>query len=65
MTGNPSLHLWLIPVLPFLGFVLNGTLGRKLPNALVSAIALLFTAAPLAMVANIVLSYGQLQLPYH
>jgi NADH-quinone oxidoreductase subunit L len=64
MTGNPSLHLWLIPVLPFLGFLLNGTLGRKLPNALVSAIALLFTAAPLAIVANIVLSFGHLQLPY-
>ena len=58
MTGNPSLHLWLIPLLPFLGFLLNGLLGRKLPNALVSAIALLFTAAPLAMVASIALNFG-------
>ncbi len=46
----PSL-LWFIPVLPFIGFVLNGTLGRRLPRAGVSAIALLFTAAPAAIVA--------------
>ena len=46
----PSL-LWFIPALPFLGFVLNGTLGRKLPRAGVAAIALLFTAAPAAIVA--------------
>jgi NADH-quinone oxidoreductase subunit L len=38
------LFLPLIPLLPFLGFVLNGTLGRKLPKAMVSTIAL---AAPL------------------
>ena len=47
MTGNPSLHLWLIPLLAFIGFLLNGLLGRFLGKALVSAIALLFTAAPL------------------
>jgi NADH-quinone oxidoreductase subunit L len=38
---NGSLHLWLIPLLPFAGFLLNGLLGRKLPKALVTAIALL------------------------
>jgi NADH-quinone oxidoreductase subunit L len=38
---NESLHLWLIPLLPFIGFVLNGLLGRRLPKAIVSAIALL------------------------
>ena len=50
MNGHSPLHLWLIPVLPFVGFLLNGLLGRRLPNAVVSTIALLFTAAPLAMV---------------
>ncbi|MDE1161760.1 MAG: NADH-quinone oxidoreductase subunit L [Acidobacteriaceae bacterium] len=49
---NPNL-LWYIPLLPFVGFLLNGTLGRKLPRAAVTAIALLFTAAPAAIVANI------------
>ncbi|MGI4829235.1 MAG: NADH-quinone oxidoreductase subunit L [Janthinobacterium lividum] len=43
--------LWLIPALPFAGFVLNGTLGRRLPRAGVSAIALFFTAVPALLVA--------------
>ncbi len=59
MNGNPSLHLWLIPLLPFIGFLLNGLLGRYLRNALVSAIALLFTAAPLAMVLGIAFQLQQ------
>ena len=45
--------LWLIPLLPFTGFVLNGTLGRKLPRAAVAAIALLFTLAPALIVADL------------
>ncbi len=64
MNGNPSLHLWLIPLLPFLGFLLNGLLGRRLPNAVVSSIALLFTAAPFAMVASIAFRFSTLTLPY-
>src|SRR5580658_9976487 len=64
MNGNPSLHLWLIPLLPFLGFLLNGLLGRRLPNAVVSTIALLFTAAPLAMVTGIAFRFSSLTLPY-
>ena len=42
---NVPLHLWLIPLLPFAGFLLNGILGRRLPKALVTTIGLL---APLA-----------------
>jgi len=49
---NPQL-LWLIPTLPFAGFLLNGTLGRKLPRALVATIALLFTLAPALIVAQL------------
>ncbi len=49
---NPNL-LWLIPALPFAGFVLNGTLGRKLSRAGVSAIALLFTLAPALIVVRL------------
>jgi NADH-quinone oxidoreductase subunit L len=47
----PASYLWLIPLLPFAGFLINGTLGRRLPRAAVSAVALLFTAAPAALVA--------------
>ena len=47
----PNYYLWLIPLLPFAGFLLNGILGRKLPRAVVTAIALIFTAIPAAIVA--------------
>ena len=33
--------LWLIPILPFIGFLLNGLLGKRLGNRLVTAVALL------------------------
>jgi NADH-quinone oxidoreductase subunit L len=42
--------LWLIPLLPFAGFLVNGLLGRKLPQAAVSGIALLSTGASAALV---------------
>ena len=42
----PASYLWLIPLLPFAGFLINGTIGRRLPRALVSAVALLFTVIP-------------------
>ena len=64
MNDTPSLHLWLIPLLPFIGFLLNGTLGRRFPKVLVTTIALLFTAAPLAMVTNIALQFGSITTPY-
>ena len=51
MNTMPASYLWLIPLLPFAGFLINGTLGRRLPRAAVSAVALLFTAAPAALVA--------------
>ena len=45
----PASYLWLIPLLPFAGFLINGTLGRRLPRSLVSAVALLFTVIPAAL----------------
>jgi NADH-quinone oxidoreductase subunit L len=47
----PSEYLWLIPLLPFAGFLINGTLGRKLPRTLVTAVALICTAIPAIIVA--------------
>ena len=43
---NASLHLWLIPLLPFAGFLLNGIFGSRLPKWLVTTIALLAPFAP-------------------
>jgi NADH-quinone oxidoreductase subunit L len=47
----PSSYLWLIPLLPFAGFLINGTVGRKLPRPAVTGIALLFTLIPALLVA--------------
>ena len=49
---NASLHLWLIPLLPFAGFLLNGILGRGLPKWLVTAVALLAPLAAFGVVLN-------------
>jgi NADH-quinone oxidoreductase subunit L len=45
--------LWYIPLLPFLGFLINGTLGRRFPRTVVTAVALLATAIPAALVADL------------
>ncbi len=47
----PASLLPYIPLFPFLGFLINGTVGRKLPRAAVAGVALLFTASPAAIVA--------------
>ncbi len=49
MTKN--LNLWAIPLLPLVGAAINGLLGHRFKNAMVSAIALLFTAASFAWAA--------------
>ena len=47
---NGYLHLWLIPLVPFAGFLLNGILGRWMPKALVTTVALLAPLASFAVV---------------
>jgi NADH-quinone oxidoreductase subunit L len=59
-----SLHLWLIPLVPFAGFLVNGLVGRKLPKALVTAIALIATLIPFVQVAEIWFRFSGLTLPY-
>ncbi|MGD0891377.1 MAG: NADH-quinone oxidoreductase subunit L [Terracidiphilus sp.] len=49
---NGSLHLWLIPLLPFAGFLINGLLGRHLPKPLVTTVALLAPLAAFGVVLN-------------
>jgi len=47
---NVHLNLWLIPLLPFAGFLINGLLGRYLPKPLVTAVALLASGAAFGVV---------------
>jgi NADH-quinone oxidoreductase subunit L len=49
---NLSLHIWLIPMLPLAGFLLNGILGSRLPRWVVSAIGLLAPLLSFVLVLN-------------
>jgi NADH-quinone oxidoreductase subunit L len=62
---NVHLHLWLIPLLPFAGFLCNGILGRRLPKTLVTTVALLAPFVALSVVLNAVAAAARgLVLPY-
>lgn len=49
---NAHLHLWLIPLAPFAGFLLNGILGRRMPKWGVTTVALLAPLVAFGVVAN-------------
>jgi NADH-quinone oxidoreductase subunit L len=49
---NAHLYLWLIPLLPFAGFLINGILGRGLPKWLITTVALLAPLASFCVVLN-------------
>jgi NADH-quinone oxidoreductase subunit L len=46
--ANLNLYLWVIPLLPLAGAAVNGFLGRRFNNSMVSAVALFFTGASFA-----------------
>src|SRR5581483_7732349 len=52
--NQPSLNLWVIPLLPLIGAAINGLFGRRFKNAVVSTVALLFTAASLVWAVHAV-----------
>jgi len=59
-----DLHLWLIPLVPFAGFLVNGLLCRKAPKPVVTAVAMIGSLIPLLQVSAIVTRFGSLTLPY-
>src|SRR5579863_4037621 len=59
-------NLWLIPALPFLGFLANGIFGRKFPKGVINAIAVLSVLASFAKVLVVYLSVPDLSAtPVH
>ncbi|MGH9533585.1 MAG: NADH-quinone oxidoreductase subunit L [Terriglobales bacterium] len=61
---TPSLHLWLIPVLCFLGFALNLLGGRRWPQRVAGWIGVLFPAAAFADALWVASRWGRFALPY-
>ncbi len=59
-----DLHLWLIPLVPVAGFLVNGLFGRKFPKALVTTVAIIAAAVPMLQVADIALRFSSLAKPY-
>ena len=56
-------NLWLIPAFPLVGFLLNGTIGRKLPKFAVTFIAVLSVLLSLGWTAKIFLATQQFSTP--
>jgi NADH-quinone oxidoreductase subunit L len=51
-------HLWLIPTLPFVGFLVNGIFGRRFSKTVISAIAISSVALSFAWALKVVLALG-------
>jgi NADH-quinone oxidoreductase subunit L len=57
-------HLWLIPILPLAGFLLNGVFGRKASKAFVNTVALGSVLLSLAWVVKTLLALGAMETSY-
>ena len=61
---TPSLHLWLIPVLPLIGATLNGFIGRRLTRKAVAAVALTFCGSAFLIALYVAAQFSSLELPH-
>src|SRR5208282_4866759 len=64
-TMNPTLNLWVIPILPLAGAAINGFLGKKASRPGVTAVALLFSGAAFVWALGVAARFSSLSLPYH
>jgi NADH-quinone oxidoreductase subunit L len=53
-------NLWIIPALPFIGFLINGIFGRRFPKMLVNLIAVLSVVLSFAWVLKVYATAGDL-----
>src|ERR1044072_5058738 len=58
------MQLWLIPILPLAGFLINGLFGRRLPKALVNTFAIGSVVLSFAWVVQTLLALGDLNEPH-
>jgi NADH-quinone oxidoreductase subunit L len=59
-----SQQLWLIPIFPLLGFLINGTLGRRAPKAVINAVAVGSVLLSFLWVAKTLTALGQMDAPH-
>jgi len=58
------MNLWLIPIFPFIGFLLNGLFGRRLPKALINTIAIGSVTLAFLWVVKTLLALGPIETKY-
>ncbi len=61
---NPTLNLWLIPILPLAGAAINGFLGKKSSRQAVTTVALFFCGAAFVMALWVAYRFSSLPLPH-
>src|SRR5579871_2012469 len=59
-----AMNLWLIPIFPFLGFLINGLFGRRMPKSLINLFAIGSVALSLAWVVRTLLGLSPLEQKY-
>ena len=58
------MQLWLIPILPLAGFLINGIFGRRLSKSFVNAVGIGSVAFAFAWVLKTLIGLGDLNAPY-
>ncbi len=58
------MQLWLIPILPFAGFLINGIFGRRFSKSMVNVFAIGSVVLAFAWVLKAILGLGDLDSPY-
>jgi NADH-quinone oxidoreductase subunit L len=57
-------NLWLIPMLPFAGFLVNGIFGRRLPKSVINIVAIGSVLLSFLWVVKTLMNLGDLGTPY-
>jgi NADH-quinone oxidoreductase subunit L len=57
------MQLWLIPILPLAGFLINGIFGRRFSKSLVNTVAIASVALAFAWVLRVIVGMGDLNTP--